>query len=130
MTISKVQWMGFRVVEENGHKYFRHGNDVRQACMLADNFWREAGSNDVVLLRDGEQFDTGAVTTTDRTRHFTGVTKFVPEPSARQPADMWGEFLTRLCADWFYVGDVLRVHYDPSLFFLRKRNLEALAFLK
>lgn len=122
--------MEFQVVEEKGHTYFRHGNDVRQACMLAEDFWSEAGSNDVVLLRDGVQFDAGAVTTSGRIRHYTGMTKITPEPSMRMPADMWGEFLTRLCADWFRVGDILRVQYDPSRFFTRRRNLEAASFLK
>lgn len=130
MAIQKVQWMNFRVVEENGHKFFRYGKKIRQACICADSFWREGGTDDVLLIRCGKQFDVGTVTTTDSLRHYTGMMKCVPELNMRQPADMWGKFLTRLCSDWFSIGDVLRVHYEPSRFFLRRRNLEALSWLK
>lgn len=129
MATHGVEWMDFQVIESRGHRYFRY-EDVQQACVLADNFWRETGSNEIILLRDGVSFDTGTVNTTTRTRHFTGMTRCVPPPVARCPADMSGEFLTRLCADWFCVGDVLEVRYDAKLFFTRKRNLEALSFLK
>jgi hypothetical protein len=121
--------MEFQVIESRGYQYFRY-EDVQQACLLADDFWRESGLNEMVLLRDGASFDTGTVSTTRRTRHFTGITKCVPLPSARWPADMSGELLTRLCAKWFCVGDVLQVKYDPNLFYTRRRNLEASAFLK
>ncbi len=97
---------------------------------MADNFWRETGSDAVVILRGGAPFDTGTVSTTGKTRHFTGVEKCIPEPGARCPADMSGEFLTRLCADWFCVGDMLKVHYDRKLFFRRREALAASAFLK
>jgi hypothetical protein len=129
MTNHEVEWMDFQVTESRGFKYFCFA-DVQQACVLANDFWRETGSNDMVLLRDATTFDTGTVNTTNRIRHFTGMTKCVPEPDARRPADMSGEFLTRLCADWFCVGDVLQVRYDTNLFFTRKRNLEASSFLK
>ncbi len=129
MATQEAKFMEFQVIESKGHRYFRFG-DVQQACVLADDFWRETGSDEMVLLRDGATFDTGTVSTTRRTRHFNGMDKCVPLPNARWPADMSGEFLTRLCADWFCVGDMLQVRYDPNLFYTRKRNLEASAFLK
>lgn len=129
MATHQVDWMEFQIIESRGHQYFRYG-DVQQACVLADCFWRETGSNEMILLRDGASFDTGTVNTTDRTRHFTGMTECVPPLSGRYPADISGEFLTRLCADWFCVGDVLKIQYDKELFFTRRRNLEAASFLK
>lgn len=123
-------WMEFHVVEEDGYHSFRHGSGLKQACVLANELWRESGTDVVELVRDGEPFDAGTVTTTGRIRHFTGLAKVVPEPGARYPSDMWGPFLARLCADWLRVGDVLRVCYDPSLFLARREALEAAAFLK
>lgn len=125
------RWMEFHVVEEGGYTYFRHGTEVRQPCICADSFWRKAGSDDIELIRGAEKFDLGVVTTTGHTRHYSGMTRIVPELSQRMPADMSGEHLTRLCSDWFCVGDVLRVHYDPRTFFTRRKNLEVLgSFLK
>ncbi len=129
MATHEEELMEFQVIESRGHRYFRY-RDVQQACLLADDFWRETGSNEMILLRDGASFDTGTVNTTTRTRHFMGMAKCVPPPCARWPADMSSEFLTRLCADWFCVGDVLKVRYDTKLFFTRRRNLEASSFLR
>ncbi len=129
MATHEAQLMEFQVIESRGNRCFHYG-DVQQACVLANDFWRETGSNEMVLLRDGVSFDTGTVSTTTGTRHFIGMAKCVPLPGARWPADMTGALLTRLCADWFRVGDVLQVRYDPNLFYTRKRNLEASAFLK
>lgn len=131
MATDKGPWIEFHVLKEGEHHCFCHGNFYRQACVIADSFWRESGTDDMVLMRGAAQFDSGTVTTTGSIRHFTGLTRVVPEPGQRWPADMSGPFLSRLCADWLCVGDVLRVHYDPSLFFTRRRNLEVLgSFLK
>lgn len=124
-------WTEFHVIKDRGRKYFSYPDEERPwACVCADSFWRKTGEDVMEVIRQGAQFDSGTVTTTGKTRHFTGMEKVATPHGERCSADMSGGYLTRLCAERFYVGDVLRVHYAPSLFVTRRRNIESLAWLK
>lgn len=125
------EWTEFHVIEGRGGNYFKYPDEERSwACVCADSFWRKSGDDVMEVIRDGAKYDSGTVTTTGRTRHFTGMMRVALPLDKRRPADMSGEHLTRLCADQFHMGDVLRVNYAVSLFVTRRRNMEALAWLK
>jgi hypothetical protein len=125
------EWTEFHVIEHRGRNHFSYPDEERSwACVCADSLWRKGGEDSMEVIRNGVQFDSGTVTTTGRTRHFTCMEKVAPPLGERCPADMSGGHLSRLCADQFQVGDVLRVNYAQSLFITRRENLEALSWLK
>jgi hypothetical protein len=130
-TFEDPEWTEFHVIGGHGGNCFSYPDEERPwACVCADSFWRESGEDVMEVIRNGVQFDSGMVTTTGHTRHFTGMEKVAPTLNERCPADMSGEHLSRLCAGRFQVGDVLRVHYAPETFLRHRRNLEEMSWLK